>query len=218
MRTSLLVVLFLTWSSAAAAAPYIATSKTPEEKGDRRTEVNLAMLVGGTDVGDDMRTSVGVQLDIGRRFGDLVVLGEYAHFGLGSETPFGTMDRLGLVGRYSLLRTRGARDGGKVAPVSGDYWFEGGAGVQRIRWEDGGTLTRPELVLGFGWQLDGVIGRESAKPRYFGPFVAFRASVARAPDPDEGSTAICAGPCDSPSGPPPADVSMFFHFGFNWGK
>lgn len=216
---SYLVACFLLWSTNAAATPYIATSQTPKEQGDRRTEVNLAMLVGGTDVGDSMRSSVGVQLDVGRRYGDLAVLGEYAHFGLGNEAPFGTLDRLGLVARYSLLRTRGTRDRhGRVGPVSGDYWFEGGVGAQRIAWNDGGTLTRPEVVLGFGWQLNVVVGRGSEKPRYYGPYVAFRASVARAPETEEGAAAICAGPCDDPSGPPRSDVSMFFHFGINWGK
>lgn len=222
MRTRLssyLVVCFLLQSTGAVASPYIATSGAPEKKGDRRTEVNLAMLVGGTAVGGSMRSSVGVQLDVGRRFGDLVVLGEYAHFGLGNNEPYGTLDRLGLVARYSLLRTRSARDGGgRVKPVSGDYWFEAGAGAQRISWNDGGRLTRPEAVLGFGWQLNVVMDRRSERPRYYGPYVAFRASVARAPEPEDAIGASCAGPCDTPSGPPENDVSMFFHFGINWGK
>jgi hypothetical protein len=214
-----LFISLLLSSSSALATPYIATAEKPKPKKERRTEVNLAMLVGGTDIGDTMRSTAGVQINVGRRFGDVVLLGEYGHFGVGSSDPHGSMDRLGLTARYSLLRTQGKREpGDKVKPIAGDYWFEGGAGVQRISWDEGGRLTRPELILGFGWQFNAVMDRKSAKPRYYGPYVAFRASLARAPELEESVAAACAGPCDTASGPPGTDVSMFFHFGVNWGR
>jgi hypothetical protein len=162
---------------------------------------------------------VGLHLNIGRRFGDLVVLGEYDYLSVGETGSTGTMSRFGAVARYSLLRTKRDFDRPhKNSPVSGDYWLEAGAGLERLTWDSGGTLTRPDLVLGFGLQLDAVLGRKSDKPRYFGPYVSFRTIVARAPDSVTSAPATCASVCDTMTAPSQNDVSMFFHFGVNWGR
>jgi hypothetical protein len=213
---------FAAFVGAARATPTIATSQEPPEPMDRRTEINLGMLLGGSDVGQSSRGTFGIQVDIGRRFGDLVLLGEYGYLsvGEGGGSSPGSLSRLGVTARYSLLRTSGAPNRyGRRKPVSGDYWMEAGAGMQRITWDTGGVLTRPDLVLGFGWQLDVVLGRRSAHPRYYGPYVAFRANLSRAPDSTVADLpATCGGPCDTATRPSQNDVGLFFHFGVNWGR
>ena len=214
--TSFCLALLLVATSA-LAAPAIATSVEPARKGERRYEVDLGMLIGGTDIGQTQKSTVGLHLNAGRRYGDLVVLGEFDHLALGRSVT-GTLNRVGVMARYSLLRTSGEPDRrGRRFPLSGDFWFEGGVGAERITWDDGGRLTRPDLAFGFGWQFNVLIDRNGERPRYYGPYVAFRAHLARAPE-SQGGEVTCAGPCDSPSGPPLNDLSMFFHMGINWGK
>lgn len=181
----------------------------------------MGLLVGGSDIGETRRQTVGLQLDIGRRFGDLVILGEYNYLDIGKPESMsqGNLSRFGLVARYSLLRTRNDQDDPyKRSPVSGDYWFELGAGMQRLVWDAGGTLTRPDLVFGIGWQLNVVLDRRSPKPRYYGPYVAFRANLSRAPESSLDVPPTCGGPCDTPTRPSPNDIGMFFHVGVNWGR
>lgn len=208
---------FTTLAGAANAQPILAAD-AEEPRYDDRTEVDLGMLAGGSDIGPDKRSTFGLHMGIGRRFGDLVLLGEYSYLAIGKpdSQSRGAMNRLGVVARYSLLRTKGGP--GARSAVSGDYWLEAGAGMQRVTWDAGGTLERPDLVLGFGWQLDAVIGRRTRKPRYFGPYVAFRASLSRAPESTMELVPTCAGPCDTETTPSQNDVSMFFHFGLNWGR
>lgn len=222
-QTILFIIPCLFIAAAAQATPAtIATApEDAEPPGDRRTEVNLGMLLGGSDIGGRRYSTIGVQLDAGRRFGDLVLLGEYSYRAVGEQDNpgRGALNRLGVTARYSLLRTRGTPDKrGHRGPVSGDYWFEAGAGVQRVTWDLGGELTRPDLVLGFGWQLNAVIGRKSPEPRYYGPYVSFRANVSRAPEASVDVPATCGGPCDQATQPSRNDVSLFFHFGFNWAR
>jgi len=198
----------------AGATPSIATEATPEEPG--RTEIDLGYLVGGGDIGEQRRFLSGLHANIGRRFGDLVVLGEYDYFGVGHDGA-GTMTRLGMVARYSLLRTSAMQADGGRSVLSGDFWLEAGAGWERVAWDVGGRLSRPDIAIGFGWQLDAVIGRREPRPRYYGPYVAFRALMARGPEPDQG-TAICGGPCDTATRPSRNNVAMLLHFGVNWGR
>lgn len=210
-------------AGSAAATPAIAgpVDVEPEPRGDRRFEVDLGMLVGGSDLSDQQRKTWGLHLNAGRRFGDLVLLGEYDYLtvGKGSSLHRGTMSRAGLVARYSLLRTDSSIDRPhRRKPVSGDYWFEAGAGVQRVAWDEGGTLTRPDVVLGFGWQFNVVIDRKSDSPRYYGPYVAFRANISRAPGGEMDETTTCGGPCDTATSQPGTDVSMYLHLGINWGR
>ncbi len=202
----------------ARATPSIAVEAPPLE---RRTEVDVGFIVGGEDVGPSRRFTRGLQLDVGRRFGDLVLLAEYNYLGVGedSSSSTGTMSRVGLVARYSLLRTSGGADHrGRRGPLSGDFWLEAGGGVQRVAWDAGGVLTRPDAVLGVGWQLDGVIGGDDPRPRYYGPYVAVRAHLARAPEPGDDVMPTCGGPCDRATRPSRNNVGLFFHFGINWGR
>lgn len=209
-------------ASSAHATPSIATSGPPKEPGERRNELNLGLLAGATDVGQDKRQTIGLQVSAGRRFGDLVLLAEYDYLSLGKPTSDtrGSLSRMGVTARYSLLRTSAKPQNGssRRGPVTGDYWLEMGAGVQRIAWDKGGVVHRPDLALGFGWQLDAVIGRRSPKPRYYGPYVGFRANVTRAPESTMAMPSMCAGPCDTATPPPGTDVSLMFHAGVNWGR
>jgi hypothetical protein len=225
-RTSRLIILALLAlplapATSLATPPTIATSAEPEKYSDRRTEIDLGMLIGGSDIGETSRYTYGLHLNVGRRFGDLALLGEYNYLSIGRQDSAsqGSLSRIGVTARYSLLRTSGEPNTyGKRGPLSGDYWFEAGTGVQRLVWDAGGTLTRPDLVLGFGVQFNAVIGRRSAKPRYYGPYVGFRASVARAPRSSIDVPITCGGPCDTQTRPPGNDVSAFFHAGVNWGR
>ena len=206
-------------ATAAHATPAIATGLEPEPSYESRTEVDLGMLIGGSDIADDQRQTLGLHLNLGRRFGDLALLAEYDYLSVGkaSSANQGTLNRAGLVARYSLLRTQN-KPGNRPGPLSGDYWVEAGAGMQRLSWDAGGTLTRPDIALGFGWQFNGVIGRKSPKPRYFGPYVAFRTHISRSPDTGSDTMTTCGGPCNRQTAPPRNDVSMFLHVGINWGR
>ncbi len=204
----------------ARAQPQVAVEATPAPPpGERRTEIDLGYLVGGGGIGERDRYQRGVSVALGRRFGDLALLGEYDYLAIGRAEATGSESRFGVLARYSLLRTRGTPDSnGERSPLSGDMWIEGGAGYERIAWDAGGTLRRPDVVLGFGAQLDGVFRRATDDPSWFGPFVAFRAVLAHAPDEASESEATCGGPCDAPGRPSPNDVALFFHFGVNWGR
>ncbi|HTM22279.1 MAG TPA: hypothetical protein VL172_17285 [Kofleriaceae bacterium] len=216
MRTplaSLVLLAALTSRAAAQAPPAIAVDAPPREPG--RTEIDIGGLLGGGDIGEQRRFERGVQLNVGRRFGDLVLLGEYDYLTVGDDSV-ATMSRFGALARYSLLRSSAVP--GERSPVSGDFWVEAGAGMERIAWDVGGRLSRPDLALGFGWQVNAVIGKNQPRPRYYGPYVAFRALLARAPAPESEQPATCGGPCDQETRPSRNNVAMFFDFGINWGR
>jgi hypothetical protein len=216
--TRLLLLSILGLPSVARANTIAVEAEPPV---DHRTEVDIGFLVGSEEIGGGSRFARGLQINAGRRFGDLVLLGEYNYLGIGRDTTdsTGTLSRFGVIARYSLLRTRGDRDRRrKRPPVSGDFWLEAGGGIQRIAWDQGGRLIRPDGVVGFGLQLDVVIGRKEAKPRYFGPFVAFRAHMSRAPEHDPSVMPSCGGVCDRETRPSRNNVGLFFHVGVNWGR
>ncbi len=216
-RTHLLglsLILVAGTAANAAATPYIASS-APEKPKDRRWEVDIGMLVGGVDVGSKRGSSTGVHVNAGRRMGDLSLLGEYDYQSVGSRGARGRLSRLGFVARYSLMHF-GQQKKRDVMGV--DWWVEAGAGRQKIVWRDGGTLARNDAVFGFGMQLTGRSRRKNSRQRYFGPYVAFRANIARAPKPVMDTGPTCAGPCDTPTRGPKNDTSLFFHFGFNFGR
>jgi hypothetical protein len=216
-RLAFVILLGLTSSAAAQSPPpAIATDAPPKEAG--RTELDVGYLLGGGDIGEQRKFLRGLHGNVGRRFGDFVVLGEFDYLTVGHDQG-GTMSRFGLLARYSLLRTSAVPDDdGRRGPLSGDFWFEAGGGYQRIAWDVGGKLSRPDIALGFGWQLDAVIGRRDPKPRYYGPYVAFRALLSRGPDPESSDPPMCGGPCDTPTRPSRNNVAMFFHFGVNWSR
>jgi hypothetical protein len=209
-KTAMLLVLAgLSFTHAAWATPYIATEEKPRT---RRTELHIGMLAGGSDIGDMHGPGVGLEVNAGMRLSDLTILGQLDYLGVGesryTEDPRrGDLMRLGLAARN---------------PLALGFWLEAGGGRQRIAWDRGGTLTRNDLVLGFGVQLDAKLGSSSGKPRYLGPYFAFRANMARAPEPTDASdpmtTPTCGGPCDTATNPSATDISVFFNFGMHWGR
>lgn len=225
MRTTLILLasfslLSLPSAGVASATPAIAVASSPADEGPSkwRVEADIGMLVGGTDIGDVEGGAVGVHLNLGVRHGPVALLGEYDYQAVGEpdwmEQPRrGALTRLGAVLRYSLLTI-----GDAGSPIATDWWVEAGGGRQRVAWDGGGLLTRTDLALGFGMQLDGRLGRDARRPRHVGPYVAFRAHVARAPGAAREPQPTCGGPCDQATAPSKNDVSLFFHFGMSFGR
>jgi len=210
------LLLVLTGSSA-IASPIMARSPYPEKPKDRSTEVQVGMLIGGADVGDVTGSGVGMQLSLGRRYGEWTVSGEFNYMGISHRNdvePEGTMSRVSMLGRLNVLEFGGGR-----TPIMGRLWMEGGLGVQRVAWDAGGILTRPDIAFGFGFSWAGILNRkEPKKKKTIGWFVAFRAHFAQAPKSTSAGAPMCAGPCDRATGPSRNDVSMFANFGFHWGR
>jgi hypothetical protein len=199
---------------AARADAAIATS-APTTRTPHRLEARIGMLVGSGDVGDVTGPSHGLHLAIGGRYGDLTGMLEYDYLAVGDADDedahrHGDLSRAGVIARYSLFHTSDDE------PIAGDYWVEGGVGVERVAWDPGGVLDRPDLVLGFGAELDGRPYWQSEHPRHFGMWLGFRAIVARAPA--SGEPAVCGGPCSMPTPPSRNDVGLYFTWGLHWGR
>jgi len=196
----------------ARAEPAIATEvpRTPH-----RYEARIGMLLGGGDVGDVNGPSRGVHASLGARYGEVTGMVEYDYLSINDEDDqpmhrHGTLSRGGLVARWSLFHTD------DDAAMAVDYWIEGGAGLERVAWGPGGVLDRPDLVLGFGAELDGHPYYASEHPRHLGMWLGLRAVIARAPAGDE--PAVCGGPCSMATPPSRNDVALYFSWGMHWGR
>jgi hypothetical protein len=208
-----LAVLLL---SSVASAQEIASGATPAPI-DRRIDTRLGMLVGGNDIGDVTGPSSGLYATLGYRHGSATLIAEYDYLHVGdAETDLldrdGRLTRGGASLRYLIADV--ARPG---APVGLEFWAEGGGGLERIAWDHGGILYRPDISVGFGLDIDGRGWREGrGRPRHFGAFLAFRAFLARSPvstDP-----IMCEGPCSVATRPSRNDASFYFLFGLHWGR
>lgn len=207
---SLITASALLSGGAAAEASTLALAAPPEAPVPKRLEFDVGMLVGGVNMGTTHADATGINVNTGMRLGELSILGELNYFGLRAQER-GTMTRVGLTSRYSLVPLGEAK-----SFATSDIWLEGGVGYERITWRSGGVLERPDLALGFGWQGNFVMDRRSDNPRFLGPFFALRTLVAQGPDTDEMAT--CGGPCDRATSPSSTDVSFMFHVGLNWGR
>jgi hypothetical protein len=214
MRLPVLVVLLLLGAATAHADTAIATVGETRPI-DQRIDTRLGMLTGGTDLGDVTGPSSGLYLTLGYRRGPATLMVEYDYLHVGDGDSDAT-DRDGRMTRGgAMLRWLIADVAKPGSPVGMEFWAEGGGGVERVAWDHGGLLYRPDLALGFGLDIDGRGWREP-RPRHFGAFVAFRALVARAPasrDP-----VMCEGPCTLATQPSRNDVAMYFLFGLHWGR
>jgi hypothetical protein len=193
----------------------IATAAPPQE---RRFDLRLGLLTGGADVGDVTGPSSGVHASAGYRLGGVTVMGEYGYLHVGDaasdlQSRDGNMTRGG-----ATVRVQVADVAKPDAPIGLEFWAEAGVGVEHLAWQKGGVLDRPDLALGFGFEIDGRGWRKgpAGKQRHFGAYVAFRALLARAPDGDADPT--CEGPCTMATAPSRNDVSLYFHFGLHWGR
>jgi hypothetical protein len=203
------VLLIALQVAVAVSAP---SDKAPVE---HRIDTRLGMLTGGNDIGDVTGPSSGLYATAGYRWGDATMMVEYDYLHVGDAESDAT-DRDGRMSRGSAnLRWTMADVARRGAPVGLEFWLEGGAGVERVSWDHGGLLYRPDLALGFGLDLDGRGWREP-HPRHFGAFLAFRALVARAPETD--GPAMCEGPCTIATAPSRNDVGLYFLFGLHWGR
>jgi hypothetical protein len=214
---SLLVVFLLLLETVASAQSLaIAAEATPKV---RRNEVRLGLMIGHNDVADADERGFGMHASIGRRHGDVTLMAEYQRISAGDDEDYwnpdfnprvGSTSRVGGVLRYSMLTI------GAEAPIGVDFWAEAGGGYERTSWEGGGVLSRPDVVLGFGLELDAKPGYKSAKPRHTGVYLAMRAHLARGPRPRGEET--CGGPCDEATLPSRNDTSVFFHMGWHFGR
>ena len=213
-RTGLLAILLLSLSTSAVRADEVAVAaETPATP--HRIEARIGMLVGAGDVGDVSGPSNGLHVAVGARYGEVTGMAEYDYLGVrdsdGVEAGrHGDLSRAGLVARWSLFHTD------ESAPVVGDYWAEAGVGYEHVSWAPGGVLERPDLVLGFGAELDGHAYFTTPHPRHIGMWLGFRAIVARAPSTD--SPAVCGGPCTMATPPSRNDVGLYFTWGMHWGR
>ena len=210
LPTLSLVALTLTVLAPLASANTIAISAPPEEPIEKRLEFNVGTLLGGMDIGKVRASTAGLAVNLGMRLGDLSVLGEVDHLAM-RATERGTMTRVGLTTRYSLVPL-----GDDKGFATSDIWLEGGVGWQHVAWRSGGVLDRPDALVGIGWQADIIMDRKSANPRYLGPYIALRTFIAQGPETD--GTPTCGGPCDRATLPASTDVSFMFHMGLNWGR
>lgn len=211
-RLALLIALLSIARTAHADEVAVAADapKTPH-----RLEARIGMLVGGGDVGDVTGPSNGLHVAIGARYGDVTGMAEYDYLSVGDASDedanrHGDLSRAGVVARMSLFHT--AEDG----PIAGDYWAEAGVGYERVAWDPGGVLDRPDLVLGFGAELDGHAYWQSAHPRHIGMWLGFRAILARAPV--SAAPPTCGGPCTMATAPSRNDVGLYFSWGMHWGR
>jgi hypothetical protein len=214
--TPAFLATLLLGAATAHAQTAIATEGEPRVV-DRRIDTRLGMLTGGNDLGDVTGPSSGLYVTAGYRSGSATLMVEYDYLHVGDGDSDAT-DRDGRMTRGgAMLRWLVADVAKPGAPVGLEFWAEGGGGLERVAWDHGGILYRPDLALGFGLDIDGRGWRESGRrQRHFGAFVAFRAVVARAPESTD--PVMCEGPCSIATRPSRNDVGLYFLFGLHWGR
>lgn len=214
-------VICLASGSVASAKTLIAHGDVEEERDDpldSRTDVGFGLLAGSYSVGPVHGSGVGLHLDLGHHFGPLALFAEYDLLAVGEPTTMekpirGHMHRGGLSARYSFFRV-----GGDRVPIQGDFWAEGGLGLHRVAWDDGGVLDRTDISFGVGGQANFIVGRDEPTPRVIGFYYAFRGMVMKAPGAEAERMATCGGPCDRPTEPSPYDLGLFFNVGLTFGR
>jgi hypothetical protein len=124
----------------------------------------------------------------------------------------GLMHRFGAVARWAYAKGQSDVESGGFQGL-GDLYVDVGAGVEVIRWDDGGTLLRPDLAFGIG----GETGFRVSKTQRGTLAVALRMHVARRDDRDN-LAATCAAPCTWPSAPTAwSDRSYMLELGYTFG-
>lgn len=164
--------------------------------------------------GDSSGTAIPFHLDLGLRRDRWLAFASYDVFGVTARVPAlagartsepsslgdgsGLAHRLGVAARYTLSRF-GESDGGL------DFWAEGGLGVEHLRWDAGGTLTRPDVSLGIGATVI-YLGHT----RHSGVTVGLRITIAPRNDDGDNAPPTCGGPCDTATPASSFDRSFLF--------
>jgi hypothetical protein len=193
---------------------YGTSAKEPWEK--LRFEGGIGALVGSQRVSYVAGSAGGMHFDAGARRDRWMAYAEYDLLSIGESSyddpdPLrGLMHRAGVNLRYSV-----GAFGGHDIFVRGDIWTELGVGHEQVYWYEGGKLGRKDISFGFGAQATFKLGR--AHPRYVGVYYAMKGWVAAAPDRKDDQP-VCAGPCDTATGPSPWDMGVFFNFGVPFGR
>ena len=168
--------------------------------------------------GDSSGTAIPFHLDLGVRRDRWLAFASYDVFGVTARVPAlppgpieaaraselsalgdgsGVAHRFGVAARYTLSRFS-ENDGGL------DFWGEAGLGVEHLRWDAGGTLTRPDLSLGIGATFI-YLGRS----RHAGITAGLRITIAPRTD-GANAPPTCGGPCDTATPPASLDRSFLF--------
>lgn len=159
--------------------------------------------------------------------GRLSFLGEYSLGGIGYHTTLsparsdgsavtvgsdGLMHRFGGVVRWAYAKGQSDVESGGFQGL-GDLYVDVGGGVEVIRWDDGGTLVRPDLAFGIG----GETGFRVSHTQRGTLAVALRMHVARRDDRDN-LAATCSARCSWPSEPVAwSDRSYMLELGYTFG-
>lgn len=173
---------------------------------------------GGHSIGGVRAGGLGVDFELARGRGRWQLLGDAAVrwvslsvYGppLGSppmtpipEGPDGIEGRLGLGARWI------ARSFEPDHSAAIELFLEGSAGLERTWWNGGGVLTRPDLMVGGGWQIRGLQW----------PRIMMRITVkalVQAPVGDDVMRAVCRGSCPS-AGRPGTDGGFIGQLGVAW--
>jgi hypothetical protein len=168
--------------------------------------------------GDSSGTAIPFHLDLGVRRDRWAAFASYDVFGVTARVPAlapagadtartselpslgdgsGLAHRIGVAGRYTLTRFSES-DGGL------DFWTEAGFGVEHLRWDAGGTLTRPDVSLGIGATFIYL-----GSSHHAGITVGLRITIAPRNDASNAPPA-CGGPCDTATPPATLDRSFLF--------
>lgn len=133
-------------------------------------------------------TALGIAAGVGQRWGRLAVEAEYAFLQLSergpSSLPLGNGHRLGVIGRFDLVRL-GSTIVGDNSMLA--LYVEGGAGVAWNRWFAPGPRDEDRIVpddtkqvegiVGFGLALDHRLQEPIGFPRRIGWFLGWRMSL-----------------------------------------
>jgi hypothetical protein len=198
----------------------------PDFESVLRWQASLGVQVGNMRVdGDPLDYFVGVTGAGGVQLDRLVVRGELTLSGVeyhgstglsrGGLPPYGDTDgfmqRIGIAARYAFAKGATAPELGATRSI-GELWIEAGAGEERIAWDRGGVLVRPDLVLGIG-----TTGALRGATRRYGLSGSFRIYFARRTDLD--TTPTCSAPCTEAT-PPAAwsDRAFMFDLDYTFGN
>lgn len=167
----------------------------------RGTTARLGSVVGFVYSERVDVTAVGMAAAVGQRYGRFAIDAEYQYLAFQERGPsslsLGDGHRLGVIGRYDVLRVGPQIIGGNSLLA---VYVEGGAGVAWNRWSKPrydqpsrlvpADTQRPEGLVGFGVEIDHRLMEPIGLPNRIGWFLGWR--MALAPH-DTDPASICRG-------------------------